>query len=161
MEALPGYSGAGREKWVLQLHSAQVGKPSTPSLLSFPCQLVQPCAVWPWGKDSTDQVPITLTSVSWLLLFSFSDMLESPLRKAGFLQILSYSWASAQVSTLQVFPDHSQEGLERHCWLLLVSQPGLGSVYLLLDTQAGEPLPRSFGLYCSCRSTFLHGWMPS
>lgn len=46
-------------------------------------------------------------------------VLESLLRKAGLLQKLSHLWVSAQLSTLQVFPDHGWEGLGPVHWLLL------------------------------------------
>ena len=88
-------------------------------------------------------------------------MLESPLRTAGLLQILSHARVSAQVSTLQVFLFFlfSQSQQE---WDLgrFTGSPGFAaytekSVCLLLGIQVGGP-PRSCN---SHKGAFVCGWM--
>lgn len=79
---------------------------------------------------------------------SSSGVLESPLRKAGFLQILNHVWVSAQVSTLQVFFSPIwMRGLWTCSLSTLVPHFVLKSVCLLLDAYVSETPPRSLGIY--------------
>ena len=72
------------------------------------------------GRAWVGKVSLFLCNASKLIYFFFSNgVLESLLRKAGLLQKLSHLWVSAQLSTLQVFPDHGWEGLGPVHWLLL------------------------------------------
>lgn len=70
-----------------------------------------------------------------------------------------------QVSTLQVFPNCSPEGLWMFIWLLMVLQPVPRSVYPLPDAQVNETSPRSLGVWFrvpySHRGTFVHAWIPN
>lgn len=75
--------------------------------------------MFPWvGEGGEAQgkflSPSPLQSNSYLL-FCSNGMLISPLGKVGVLQILSYLWVSAQISTLPVFSKPQWEDLGQDC----------------------------------------------
>lgn len=121
-------------------------------------QLVQPCTVSPWGRGRVGKLPVTFSTESNFIYFFCNGVLEAPFGKAGLLQILFHLRMSAQISTLQVFPNHSQGQLHR---LLLFPQTTSRSVCLPPDAQMGETPPRSLGIGLQIhnyhRGTFVHG----
>lgn len=74
-------------------------------------------------------------------------MLLSPFRKVGILQFLFFLKVSAQVSTIQVFPSFSSEGLGQVYWLQWLCSL-LRCICLLPDAHVGKTPPRSLGIWC-------------
>lgn len=119
MEVLPqcagevGFSSCVPHSW---------GQPATPSPLPFsPWErspgTAQPSLCPHGGEATLEKFFLPSPPCANLYFFFPNDMLESPLGKSRLQQILFRCWVFAQVSTLQVFPGHSQEGLGQVCWL--------------------------------------------
>lgn len=96
----------------------------------------------PEGVGSTGKVPLT-SPVHSISQFVSRGHEESPLRET-----VSPLQISTQVSTLSIFPKHSQETFGAGLQVLLVPQPLVRSACLLLDTQEGETPPRFLGIWC-------------
>lgn len=146
--------GAVGEKQASPAASHTVGA-LRPFLTSFPyphkrahCPLVVPVLYCPGNEAVLAKLPLPSplcpNSVClFVVLFCFVSsniVLESLFRKAEFLQKLSYTWVSAQVSTCLVFPHYGQERL----WLVL--QPILWSICLIPNAEVGDTPPRPLGL---------------
>lgn len=86
------------------------------------CWIDQPCAVFSCilasGRGRWKSFPYCCLHCDWtcLCFFLSSDVLESPLRRAKLLQILSHECESTQVSAVQVFSWQWQEGSGQVCW---------------------------------------------
>lgn len=94
-----------------QLHPTKLGKPVT--LLTV--------LLFPWGRNHCSQINQPHAVYLWWgeHFFSSNDMLESPLRKDGLLQILSCEWKSVQFSISRFLPKHGERNLGRFAvfWL--------------------------------------------
>lgn len=146
--------GAPSEKWVspaVYLTAREAWHLFT--ALSFPMGIVIAThAVLPWGTGGTGNVLI-LSSVSKLIilfiyLFLLQQSVQISPRKAGLLQGLCYPWVSAQVSTLQVFPQLQPGGSEADLLVFpLSAAPSEGCLDIIACTE-GESTPRSPSRQC-------------
>lgn len=107
---LTSYSGCYWKEMGFSICTIGIGRQSLIGLLflcrrDYCCQIDQPpCGISLAGRVVLGKVLLQLPRLWPNFYFIFSnDVLESPLGKAGLLQILPHVWVYAQVSTLQGF----------------------------------------------------------
>lgn len=99
---------------LLQQCSTQLEQPAVTLFSPFPPYKFLPplqiCTMLPQGRGSTSQVPLTVSTVSKLLLCFPNRALASLIVKAGISQRFSHPRVSAQISAFLVFLSCDQGG---------------------------------------------------